>query len=963
MTGVDQLQVGAGGQGVGTQDLQRSEALLQRQNNLIRLMVRGAADFGKSMAQGVQALDARLAGVESRLKRLGTVTGLGLQRAAEVSEQGFARMTSRLSLQLQRVAEGVESRFARAAEATGRRFSAALSAASRVVGAGGRVLTGAGGAIASTGQRIGSVIGGLGSGGVSGIVSSAGSLASAGIQGVAGIGAGGLSQIPVVGGFLGGALKGAAGVVGGVVELGANIGAKIVDSILDTVKVGLVAGLGLAVAAAARATKGEGIRDAFKSMVGDAPEELDRLRQAVHGTIDDIELMRQANVSLQLGSVQNVQQFGHLADAARRLGKAVGRDAGDALNDLTVGLGRQSNKILDNLGVIVSAELAYDRFALSIGKSASELSEAEKKQAFIAESFRAIDEKLQKLGPDVLTFGDKWDALKASFLNFLEQAGRPIIEVLGDMIPDLTRVGNEVGKFLAENRVAIASKLRGALEGVGTAIKQAADYLQDKGLGGAFEDLKVKAIALFEEITKRLRALFSDAKAEAKLLLVDLDEKLDFSFSRRRRENELYRKSQRQNIKLTRELEHLEIYPPAPPPQENEPGGPPPSPRAEPVTAGGGYFDYTKAYAQGIAFQALGAAILPAVSAATGGIPFPASPAPPAVTAPSPPGGQLADFGAAIRRTAGGLIGKVDADYGFRPDVLKKYGEEELAAILGRLQLLKEERDDEARARDVNKENIEDLRFLGEFLRLTERDLSRDEQNLRTSTERRQQVLSELDKTDREILKVREDMAAQERQARERIKQELERTIQALEQGFRARIGSVGGDRALPGNIRRGLARGDTLIDLQVRRELRQKYSSVSSGEIARDPDLRARIEADAVAARVGAERPLERARDRAAHERVGRAFAPEIDEAKKKAEAELAKALKDIEAAGRTAIEALEHQEKVLSDAFKSITETMGKFEESAKANAQVAEVTKKEMEAIKREIDAVNTALRALK
>ena len=70
-------------------------------------------------------------------------------------------------------------------------------------------------------------------------------------------------------------------------------------------------------------------------------------------------------------------------DIARTKAKNMGITTTQAYNDIVTGLGRGSAMILDNLGIVVNSTEANEEYAKSIGKTAAQLTDAEKKQALI----------------------------------------------------------------------------------------------------------------------------------------------------------------------------------------------------------------------------------------------------------------------------------------------------------------------------------------------------------------------------------------------------------------------------------------------------------------------------------------------------------------------------------------------------------------------------------------------------
>ncbi len=100
------------------------------------------------------------------------------------------------------------------------------------------------------------------------------------------------------------------------------------------------------------AKQGEGIRIAFERL--NQPGLLDELKAATHGTVSEIELMKQAikfeNFKLPVQDLANYLAF------AQQKAKDTGESIDYLVNSIVNGLGRQSKQILDNLG-ISAAEL------------------------------------------------------------------------------------------------------------------------------------------------------------------------------------------------------------------------------------------------------------------------------------------------------------------------------------------------------------------------------------------------------------------------------------------------------------------------------------------------------------------------------------------------------------------------------------------------------------------------------
>ena len=209
--------------------------------------------------------------------------------------------------------------------------------------------------------------------------------------------------------------------------------------------------------------RAEGLRTSFDSLsqaTGLSKNALDTLTKATDGTVDSIKLMEQANKAMTLGIVNSEDQMGNMFDIAQRLGKAMGLDVTQALDSLTTGLGRQSVLMLDNLGIMVDTKTAYINYAESIGKAVSELTEQEKKTAFINEAMAQAQSKADALGEETLDASDAFNQLTTSFTEFGIILGKiisPYIVPLVKFTAELAKQATEVAESFTEEEKAMTS--------------------------------------------------------------------------------------------------------------------------------------------------------------------------------------------------------------------------------------------------------------------------------------------------------------------------------------------------------------------------------------------------------------------------------------------------------------------------------------------------------------------------
>jgi hypothetical protein len=174
--------------------------------------------------------------------------------------------------------------------------------------------------------------------------------------------------------------------------------------------------------------RAEDMSRSFKSLATtagiDSVSALDSLREATRNTVSDVDLMAASNRALMLGAAQTSDDLSLLAEAGRRLGSAMGRTAKEGFEDLATGIGRGSSAILDNLGVIVKAEAAYEAYAQKLGKTTEKLSDNERKTAFVTAAYDALRLKMGQMGADLPRLRDTldqtgvlWDKFKEKLLG------------------------------------------------------------------------------------------------------------------------------------------------------------------------------------------------------------------------------------------------------------------------------------------------------------------------------------------------------------------------------------------------------------------------------------------------------------------------------------------------------------------------------------------------------------------
>jgi phage-related protein len=143
-----------------------------------------------------------------------------------------------------------------------------------------------------------------------------------------------------------------------------------------------------------------------------------------------------------------------------KLGSAMGISTKEAVESLTLGIGRQSKLILDNLGITFQASDAYAWYAEKIGKSVSELTESEKKLAWQQYAIKRVTEEARKLGDNISQTQIQQQQWNAQLTNFKTALGR-VLSPLGGLISATKDFIPLVTVLATTNLPALISSIKG----------------------------------------------------------------------------------------------------------------------------------------------------------------------------------------------------------------------------------------------------------------------------------------------------------------------------------------------------------------------------------------------------------------------------------------------------------------------------------------------------------------------
>lgn len=192
---------------------------------------------------------------------------------------------------------------------------------------------------------------------------------------------------------------------------------------------------------------------------------LAELRKVSQGTISDFELMSSATKAAILGIP--FDKIPDLLAIATSASAAMGESATKLFGDIVTGSARQSQQIVDNLGISIKVSDAYAEATRRLGH---ELNAAEKAQAFlnsIAEKGGGIISAVGDVSDDAATKFAQFEAAASNLWDNLSQATTnvvlPFIEQLTPMLEGLNEVAKKI-KELTEGYKTYSTTIATAID-------------------------------------------------------------------------------------------------------------------------------------------------------------------------------------------------------------------------------------------------------------------------------------------------------------------------------------------------------------------------------------------------------------------------------------------------------------------------------------------------------------------
>lgn len=197
-----------------------------------------------------------------------------------------------------------------------------------------------------------------------------------------------------------------------------------------------------------------GITAAFDSLTegieGGSAKMLRALQEGSEGMVANTELMRQFNLANQLVGEDFAKNLPNAMGYLGKVSAATGEDMGFLMDSLIRGVGRLSPLILDNLGIQVDLNQAYEDYAATLGVSASELTKAQQQTALMNQVMGLLQSNTAGMPEVAGSAAAQFAQFGATLQNAKDQIGVALIPALTALVENLTPIIEEYGPQIAE---------------------------------------------------------------------------------------------------------------------------------------------------------------------------------------------------------------------------------------------------------------------------------------------------------------------------------------------------------------------------------------------------------------------------------------------------------------------------------------------------------------------------------
>lgn len=171
---------------------------------------------------------------------------------------------------------------------------------------------------------------------------------------------------------------------------------------------------------------------------------LSTIREITKEQLTMAEAASQASLTLSAGF--NLEQIAGLSEVSLKASRALGRDLTDAMTRVVRGSAKMEAELLDELGIYTKIGPATKAYAAAIGKATLDLTEYERRQAFVNSVIAEGSRKFGVISTTIPTASEKLSAFGTKILDIGTQMGSIFSHVFSPLADFLTN--NLAGSFV-----------------------------------------------------------------------------------------------------------------------------------------------------------------------------------------------------------------------------------------------------------------------------------------------------------------------------------------------------------------------------------------------------------------------------------------------------------------------------------------------------------------------------------
>jgi len=160
------------------------------------------------------------------------------------------------------------------------------------------------------------------------------------------------------------------------------------------------------------------------------------------GLVNDFEMVSGVSKAMAFGLDLSNGRLAEMVKGAQRASIAMGTDVAKAFEDLSIAAGRQSRLIADNLGIVMSVEEANQNYAAALGVTTKELTEQQKKTAFLDEMLRKLNTAYSHI--DTKGFDTRIQKNTKTIERYIKIAKEGATSILADTISEGEDLGGRI---------------------------------------------------------------------------------------------------------------------------------------------------------------------------------------------------------------------------------------------------------------------------------------------------------------------------------------------------------------------------------------------------------------------------------------------------------------------------------------------------------------------------------------